>query len=45
MNEFAETVEITCAVTGAAAKVALNRDSSSKLPRGWKRLGGRSFSP
>ena len=45
MNENAETAEITCAVTGAAAEVALNRDGTPKLPRGWKRLAGRSFSP
>lgn len=45
MNENAETVEITCAVTGVAAEVVLDGDGTAKRARGWKRLTGRSFSP
>ena len=36
---------ITCDATGKTAETASAKDGSPKLPRGWRKIGGQTYSP
>jgi hypothetical protein len=38
-------VLITCDATGKTAETTSAKDGSPKLPRGWKKIGGQTYSP